>query len=232
MPSEHTYRAFDIDIDTLRSSVTTMGGLVERQFVRAVDAVRYGDLRRVMDVLTDEQTVNRMHIETDLRCNQVIAKRQPIAVDLRETIAVIHSISDLERIGDEAKKIALKAQAFNGRELPINIDKIQRMADLVAEMLSAAIDAFVRHDTAVSQRLAERDREVDALRDDLIEELIKRMAEQPQSVSDLLAIVFVVQSIERVGDHAKNIAEYVVNVVEGIDMRHANPEAPKPLAGG
>ena len=150
MPLEHTYKAFDIDIDTLRSSVTTMGGLVERQFVRAVDAVRYGDLRRVMEVLTDEQTVNRMHIETDLRCNQEIAKRQPIAVDLRETIAVIHSISDLERIGDEAKKIALKAQAFNGRELPINIDKIQRMADLVAEMLSAAIDAFVRHDTAVA----------------------------------------------------------------------------------
>ena len=221
MPSQHTYKAFDIDIDTLRSSVTTMGGLVERQFVRAVDAVRYGDLRRVMEVLTDEQTVNRMHIETDLRCNQVIAKRQPIAVDLRETIAVIHSISDLERIGDEAKKIALKAQHFNGRELPISLDKIQRMADLVAEMLGAAIDAFVRHDTAVSGRLAERDREVDALRDDLVEELIARMSAEPTSVSDLLALVFVVQSIERVGDHAKNIAEYVIHVVEGIDTRHA-----------
>lgn len=221
MPSEHTYKAFDIDIDTLRSSVTTMGGLVERQFIRAVDAVRYGDLRRVMEVLTDEQTVNRMHIETDLRCNQVIAKRQPIAVDLRETIAVIHSISDLERIGDEAKKIALKAQHFHGRELPISLDKIQRMADLVAEMLGAAIDAFVRHDTAVSGRLAERDREVDALRDDLVEELIVRMSAEPTSVSDLLALVFVVQSIERVGDHAKNIAEYVINVVEGIDTRHA-----------
>ncbi len=226
MPSEHTYKAFDIDIDTLRSSVTTMGGLVERQFVRAVDAVRYGDLRRVMDVLTDEQTVNRMHIETDLRCNQVIAKRQPIAVDLRETIAVIHSINDLERIGDEAKKIALKAQHFNGRDLPINLDKIQRMADLVAEMLGAAIDAFVRHDTAVSKRLAERDREVDGLRDDLVDELIARMSAEPTRVSDLLALVFVVQSIERVGDHAKNIAEYVINVVEGIDTRHAGDGLP------
>ena len=104
MPSEHTYKAFDLDIDTLRGSVTTMGGLVERQFVRSVDAVRYGDLRRVMEVLTDEQTVNRMHIESDLRCNQVIAKRQPIAVDLRETIAVIHSINDLERIGDKPRR--------------------------------------------------------------------------------------------------------------------------------
>ncbi|HPU51405.1 MAG TPA: phosphate signaling complex protein PhoU [Burkholderiaceae bacterium] len=226
MPTEHTYKAFDVDIDTLRSSVTTMGGLVERQFVRAVDAVRYGDLRRVMDVLSDEQTVNRMHIESDLRCNQVIARRQPIAVDLRETIAVIHSINDLERIGDEAKKIALKAQHFNGRELPVSLDKIQRMADLVAEMLGAAIDAFVRHDTAVSRRLAERDREVDGLRDALIEQLIAQMSAEPTQVSDLLALVFVVQSIERVGDHAKNIAEYVVHVVEGIDTRHGGDALP------
>ena len=228
MPSEHTYKAFDLDIDTLRSSVTTMGGLVERQFVRAVDAVRFADLRRVMEVLTDEQTVNRMHIETDLRCNQVIAKRQPIAVDLRETIAVIHTINDLERIGDEAKKIALKAQHFNGRDLPTSIDKIQRMADLVAEMLGAAIDAFVRHDTAVSGRLAETDREVDRRRDELVEDLIARMSAEPANVSDLLALVFVVQSIERVGDHAKNIAEYVINVVEGIDTRHASDGLPTP----
>jgi phosphate transport system protein len=220
MPTEHTHKAFDTDIDTLRSSVTTMGGLVERQFVRAIDAVRYGDLRRVMDVLTDEETVNRMHVETDLRCNQVIARRQPIAVDLRETIAVIHSINDLERIGDEAKKIALKAKDFNGRPLPIDLDKIQRMADLVVAMLGAAIDAFVRHDTAVSASLAERDRAVDQLRDGLIEELIATMAADSRCVSDALALVFIVQSIERVGDHAKNIAEYVVQIVEGIDPRH------------
>ena len=220
MPTEHTHKAFDTDIDTLRSSVTTMGGLVERQFVRAIDAVRYGDLRRVMDVLTDEETVNRMHVETDLRCNQVIARRQPIAVDLRETIAVIHSINDPERIGDEAKKIAIKAKDFNGRPLPIDLDKIQRMADLVVAMLGAAIAAFVRHDTAVSATLTERDRAVDQLRDGLIDELIATMAADPRCVSDALALVFIVQSIERVGDHAKNIAEYVVQIVEGIDPRH------------
>ena len=217
---DHTYSQFDIDLHALRSATTTMAGLVERQVMRAVDAVRTEDVGRIAQVLTDEIEVNRMHVQTDLRCNQLIAKRQPIAVDLRETIAVIHSINDLERIGDEAKKIALKAQHFNGRELPINPDKIQRMADLVAEMLGAAIDAFVRHDTAVSKRLAERDREVDGLRDDLVEELIARMSAEPTKVSDLLALVFVVQSIERVGDHAKNIAEYVIHVVEGIDTRH------------
>ena len=217
---DHTYRQFDTDIDAMRSAVSTMGGLVERQIVRAIDAVRHGDLRLLTQVLEDERVVNQLHVESDLRCNRMIARRQPIAVDLREIIAVIHSINDLERIGDEAKKIALKAQHFNGRELPINPDKIQRMADLVAEMLGAAIDAFVRHDTAVSKRLAERDREVDGLRDDLVEELIARMSAEPTKVSDLLGLVFVVQSIERVGDHAKNIAEYVIHVVEGIDTRH------------
>jgi phosphate transport system protein len=220
MPTEHTYKAFDTDIDTLRSSVTTMGGLVERQFIRAIDSVRHADLRRVMEVLADEVEVNRMHVETDLRCNQVIARRQPIAVDLRETIAVLHSINDLERIGDEAKKIALKAKDFNGRVLPIDLDRIQQMADLVVAMLAQAIDAFVRHDTAVSPLLIERDREVDELRDGLISELIARMQADPQCVTDALAVVFIVQSIERVGDHAKNIAEYVVQIVEGIDPRH------------
>ena len=223
MPTEHTYKAFDDDIDALRSAVTTMGGLVERQVVRAVDSVRYGDLRRVMEVLADEETVNQMHVETDLRCNQVIAKRQPIAVDLRETIAVIHSINDLERIGDEAKKIALKARNFEGRALPIPVEPIVRMGNLVAEMLSSAIEAFVHQDTSAAQALAARDCEVDLLRDQLVQSLIDKMAADSTSVSDSLALVFVVQSIERVGDHAKNIAEYVVQIVEGVDSRHVKP---------
>jgi phosphate transport system protein len=218
--TDHTYRQFDTDIDAMRSAITTMGGLVERQFGRAVDAVRDGDLRLTMQVLADERVVNQLHVESDLRCNQVIAKRQPIAVDLREIIGVIHSINDLERIGDEAKKIALKAQQFTERSLPIPFEKIGRMADIVTEMLRAAIEAFLRQDDSVSALLAARDDDVDALRDDLIAQLIARMSSDPACVSDALALVFVVQSIERVGDHAKNIAEYVVHVVSGIDPRH------------
>ena len=208
-----------------------MGGLVERQFVRAVDAIRYGDLRLVMEVLTDEETVNRMHIETDLRCNQVIAKRQPIAVDLREIIGVIHSINDLERVGDEAKKIALKADRFQSGKLPIPFEPIVRMSEIVGEMLHAAIDAFVRQDENVSARLTARDTEVDALRDALVAQLIERMTADPTVVSEALALVFVVQSIERVGDHAKNIAEYVVHVVSGIDARHTGVEPMGAAAG-
>jgi len=222
MVQDHTLKKFDADIDSLRSLVTMMGGLVERQFVRAVDAVRLRDLGIVAQVLADEQRVNQLHVESDLRCHQTIARQQPIAIDLREIIAIIHTNNDLERIGDEAKKIALKSREFQSVEPPIAIDRIERMAGLVCDMLRAAIDAFVRHDIGVAAVLAERDAEVDALRDELIAELIAEMVRQPAAVSPALALIFVVQSIERVGDHAKNIAEYVVNIVEGVDLRHAD----------
>jgi phosphate transport system protein len=222
--TEHTFKQFDTDIDMMRSAVSMMGGLVERQIVRAVEAVRHGDLRLVTQVLEDERVVNQLHLESDLRCNQMIARRQPIAVDLREIIAVIHTINDLERIGDEAKKIALKAKNFVDGRLPVPFEPIGRMTDIVVEMLHGAIDAFVRQDAGAAARLTMRDDEVDALRDSLVVQLIGRMTDDPATVSDALALVFVVQSIERVGDHAKNVAEYVVHVVSGVDPRHNRME--------
>ncbi|MGE0802481.1 MAG: phosphate signaling complex protein PhoU [Lautropia sp.] len=222
---DHTYTQFDTDLHSLRSATTTMAGLVERQLMRAIDAVRTEDLGRVAQVLTDEAEVNRMHVQTDLRCNQMIAKRQPIAVDLREIIAVLHMNNDLERIGDEAKKIAFKARDLVARPLPLDTGRIDRMAVIVCEMLRAAVDAFVRQDANVAASLQARDDEVDALRDDLIAELVALMAKEPLNVSRALAMVFIVQSIERVGDHAKNIAEYVVTVVDGTDPRHRKGKA-------
>jgi phosphate transport system protein len=226
--TDHTIRQFDTDIERMRSTVSMMGGLVERQFLRAVDAVRDGDLQRVTQVLEDERAVNQLQLESDLRCNQMIARRQPIAVDLREIVAVIHSMNDLERVGDEAKKIALKARQFVGMPPPIPVEPILRMSEIAVEMLRAAIDAFVRQDEGAAARLAVRDDEVDALRDELVGQLITRMGEDPKVVSGALALVFVVQSIERIGDHAKNIAEYVVHVVSGVDPRHARQEAARP----
>jgi phosphate transport system protein len=226
--TDHTIRQFDTDIERMRSTVSMMGGLVERQFLRAIDAVRDGDLQRVTQVLEDERAVNQLQLESDLRCNQLIARRQPIAVDLREIVAVIHSMNDLERVGDEAKKIALKARQFVGMPPPISVEPILRMSEIAVEMLRAAIDAFVRQDEGAAARLAVRDDEVDALRDELVGQLIARMGEDPKVVSGALALVFVVQSIERIGDHAKNIAEYVVHVVSGVDPRHARQEAARP----
>jgi phosphate transport system protein len=194
--------------------------------LRAIDAVRYGDLRLTTAVLVDERQINQMQVESDLRCNQIIAKRQPIAIDLREIIGVIHGVNDLERIGDEAKKIALKAQQFVDGKLPIPFDPVLQMTEIVADMLRSAIDSFLRQDEAAAERLIQRDIEVDALRDELIGALMRRMSEDPTRVSEALSLVFVVQSLERVGDHAKNIAEYIMHVVSGIDSRHpARPSA-------
>ena len=219
--TDHTFKQFDTDIDAMRSAFTTMGGLVERQVIRAIDAVRHGDLRLAAQVMADERQVNQFHIESDLRCNQVIARRQPIAVDLREIIAILHSVNDLERIGDEAKKIALKAPLFASQAMPIPFEPIMSMADLAVDMLRGAIDAFMRQDASAADVMTERDREVDTLRDDMIKALVARMSTDATTVQESLALVFIVQSIERIGDHAKNIAEYVVNVVSGVDPRHA-----------
>ena len=224
----HTLKAFDADIDGMRSTVMTMGGLVEKQFTRAIDAIEFSELRLISQVLVDEEVVNQYHLQADLLCNQILAKRQPFAVVLREVIGAIHTVNDLERIGDEAKKIALKARDLDqhpGRGA-MPFDRIRRMADTVRSMLQQALDSFVRHDTTAAARLAAQDADVDSQRDSLRGELIELMTREPSSVSAALDLVFVVQSIERIGDHAKNIAEYVFNVVEGVDMRHSAGEAP------
>ncbi len=219
---QHTLKAFDADIDGIRSTVMTMGGLVEKQVARAVEAVEYSQLRLISLVLVDEEVVNQYHLQADLLCNQILAKRQPFAGDLREVIGAIHTVNDLERIGDEAKKIALRARDLDqhaGRgSLPF--DRVRQMSEVVRSMLSQALDSVVRHDTSTAERLKIRDAEVDRLRDELNAELLRKMAGEPGTISAAMDLVFVVQSIERIGDHAKNIAEHVVNVVEGVDMRH------------
>jgi phosphate transport system protein len=224
MSNVHTYTPFDNDIERLRTSVATMGGLVERQLVNALEALRGCEDSLVEQVLADEVTVNQLHVDTDRRCNLTIATRQPAAVDLREIIAVIHINGDLERVGDEAKKIALKSRELcKSPSLPIPMQRLERTATLVGGMLRDALDAFVRHDNGVLGSLYERDREVDAHRDELIDELVRHMAAEPADVAAALSMIFVVQSLERVGDHAKSIAEYVVQLVEGVDPRHVKP---------
>ena len=225
---QHTLKAFDADIDGIRSTVMTMGGLVEKQVARAVEAVEYSQLRLISLVLVDEEVVNQYHLQADLLCNQILAKRQPFAGDLREVIGAIHTVNDLERIGDEAKKIALRARDLDqhaGRgSLPF--DRVRQMSEVVRSMLSQALDSVVRHDASMAERLQVRDAEVDRLRDALNAELLQKMAGEPGTISAAMDLVFVIQSLERIGDHAKNIAEHVFNIVEGVDMRHSPTGSP------
>jgi phosphate transport system protein len=221
---EHTNKAFDIDMEGMRSAVLLMGGLVEKQIDRAVRACTRLDLSLASQVLSDETVVNSLHMQVDLLCNQIIARRQPIAVDLREVIASIHTVNDLERIGDEAKKIVIKARSLQNvssiHSLPLR--SIEQMGEVASSMARKALDAFVRQDTTVAATLIKTDAELDQMRDDLHAELMRLMTSDSTLVSTCVDLVFIVQSIERIGDHSKNISEYIVNVVEGVDMRHSN----------
>jgi phosphate transport system protein len=212
---DHTYSQFDTDLQRLRSATIAMAELVQRQVERAVDAIVTEDPARISQVLAEETEVNRMHLQTDLLCNQMIAKLQPIAADLREILAALHMNNDLERVGDEAKKIARKARELGSRPLAIETARISMMADLAVEMLRLAIDAYHRSDTGAARQIIGRDDEVDALRSELIRELVDVMTAVPDTVSQALALIFVVQSLERVGDHATNVAEHVLLAVEG-----------------
>jgi phosphate transport system protein len=229
---EHTNKAFDADMDGMRSAVLLMGGLVEKQIDRAVRACTRLDLSLASQVLSDEKLVNDLQMQVDLLCNQIIARRQPIAIDLREVLASIHTVNDLERIGDEAKKIVIKARSLQQlssiESLPLH--RIEMMGGQAAAMMRQALNAFLRHDTKAAAELSKSDAELDALRDELHADLMQLMTEKPTLVATCVDLVFIVQSIERIGDHAKNVAEYIVNVVEGIDMRHSSPmPAPVPV---
>jgi phosphate transport system protein len=222
---EHTVRAFDLDIAGMRRAVLEMGELADRQFRRAVDAMARADAGLIAQVLADERVMNGLHVQVDELCNRIIALRQPIAIDLREVIGVIHTINDLERIGDEAKKIALKGRTMSPPAFADLHPRIASMADRAGAMLRRAIEAFLRHDARVALELGACDDVVDGLRDELIDVLVERMSAEPQHVGQALDLILVVQSIERVADHAECIAEYVVNVVRGVDMRHGNRPA-------
>lgn len=221
-PSEHTLKSFDADIAGMRQAVVNMGSLAASQFQRAIEAVASGDPGKAAEVLAQERTVNALHLQLDDLCNRIIALRQPIAIDLREVIATLHTVNDLERIGDESKKIALKSRAIDPKSFPELFDRVADMADQAGQMLARAIDAFVRHDTRVARELGACDDAVDDLRDQLIDALVGLMQAQPARVAQAMELVFVVQAIERIADHAENVAEYVFNLVEGVDMRHGN----------
>jgi phosphate transport system protein len=225
MIQEHTSKSFDSDIQGMRNAVIRIGGMVEQQVIRASDALLNANLSLVAQVLADEEIVNRLHMQADMMCQQVIARRQPIAVDLREVIAALHAINDLERIGDEAKKIALKARHLASPEASHFSghwarQQFQEMSGMASEMLASALDAYVHHDNSVAAKLALRDKMLDDLREQINASLLLHMASQPEDIQAAMEMVFAAQAMERIGDHAKNISEYVVSVVDGVDMRH------------
>ena len=225
--SDHTNKQFDAEMESIRSGVLSMGGIVEQQLTRAIEALeKEDDARRTDAVGADEAAINQLQITIDQQCAQIIAKRQPTAVDLRMVLTVSKIVNDLERIGDEVKKIAYKAAQTRSsdRLARVRYYDTAKALDHAMTMLRLALDAFARLDVDAAAEVIDLDEEIDAAFAAIMRQLISYMMEDPRTISPALEIVFVAKSIERIGDHAKNIAEAVVQVVRGIDVRHATAE--------
>jgi len=224
--TEHTYKQFNVELEEVRSGVLKMGGLVEAQLTNALEGLRTGNIALLDQVIEGDQRVNLMQMELDNECNHIIAKRQPAAIDLRLVMTVIKSVSDLERIGDEVKKIAKSAKRQHSGETGLSprID-LAPAAQLAISMLHASLDAFARADASVAPRIKSQDEEVDASFKAIMRQLITYMMEDPRTISNSLELLFTAKAIERIGDHATNIAEYVVFLAEGEDVRFAKSQA-------
>ncbi len=222
MPQEHTFKQFDTDLENMRARVLQMGGLVEQQISQAMDALLNADFDLADRVVANDHIINGMEVGIDEDCAQIIARRQPTASDLRMIIAAIKTITDLERIGDEAAKIARMSREIHesGRIVPVRLNQISFMNEIVLEMLHRALDGFARLDVSDTVLIARKDREVDEEYHLVLRNLITYMMEDPRTIKNFIDIMFVAKSIERIGDHSRNISEYIVYMVKGKDIRH------------
>lgn len=224
MQTEHTFKQYDADLEAVRAKVLEMGGLVEQQIVNALEALVKADPKLAKEVMQNDRRVNNLEIQIDEDCSHIIARRQPAAGDLRTVMMIVKTITDLERIGDEATKIARTAQRIyeEDRMFKPRFNEIKAMVALVREMLRTSLDGFARLDISKTVEVAKQDALVDEQFRAAMRQLITFMLEDPRTISMSLEVLFVAKAIERIGDHAKNIAEYVVYMVKGKDVRHAS----------
>ena len=221
--THHWSRQFNAELESVRANVMAMGGLVEEQLRRAVEALVRGDSALGEEVARNDYKVNRLEVSIDEECSRIIARRQPTAGDLRLIMAVVKTITDLERIGDEAEKIGYLAARLAAEERPVDsYQAVQHLADLVAGMLHRALDAFARMDPDEAMRIVREDKVVDLEYDAVSRQGITLMMENPRSIRRVLDTLWAARALERIGDHAKNICEYVVFMVRGKDIRHVD----------
>jgi len=222
--NEHLSKQFDAELESIRSRVLEMGGLVESQIRRALEGFGSGDRALLDDVIATDRRVNEMEVALDGACSHVIVKRQPAANDLRLIFAITKTVTDLERIGDEAQKIARMGKRIHEREGPnVRVARaadVRHAAEVVLSMMRRALDAFARLDTTSAQEVIEQDALIDKEFQSLMRELVTYMMEDPRTITTSLDVIWVAKAIERMGDHAKNMAEYVIYIVKGTDVRH------------
>ena len=229
MSDKHMSSQFDSELGSISTRVLEMGGLVEAQVAQAVAALTTFNGDEATLVLNQEILVNQMEVNIDADLSTIIARRQPTARDLRLLIAISKTIGNLERVGDEAARVARTVQrlinAGVSTRLRLPVSDLQFAAQLATASLRRALDAFARLDTQTAMEVIRADNEIDSEFDGLMRKLITYMMEDPRTISASIDLVFVAKAIERVGQHAKNLAEQVIYIVKGADVRHNTPEA-------
>jgi phosphate transport system protein len=226
--SQHIASRFDEDLNRLRTHVLQMGGLVETQLSAAIDAYSNGEVGYVKNIVETDRKVNDLEVQIDDDCAHIIAMRQPAASDLRLVLGISRLVTDLERAGDEAKKIAKGVRRIydNGHMPAQYAVGVRHLAEAALTMVRQSLDAFARLDSELAKNVIRADDGVDVEFKSIMRQLITHMMEDPRTITVAIDILAIARAIERIGDHAKNIAEHVIYIVDGRDIRH-NKEALK-----
>lgn len=219
--SQHISRQYTEELDRVKAHLLEMGGVVERQVGQAIQALIQGDSGIAQQVQDNDRNVNYMEVSIDEECTRILARRQPAASDLRLILAISKANTDLERVGDEAGKIARQAiQLTEEGASAKGYVEIRHIGERVCDMLHSALDAFARLDAGQALQVAQEDKSVDREYNSALREMVTYMMEDSRQITRSLNVIWALRSLERVGDHARNIAEYVIYLVKGKDVRH------------
>lgn len=223
--SQHISQQFNAELEEVRSKVLAMGGVVEQQLADAMTALVDSDGTLAEQVMKNDYQVNALEVEIDEECTHILARRQPAATDLRLVMAVIKTIADLERIGDEAERVGRMAEHLAGSDIKGSLlGEIEHLGDMVRRMLHEALDAFARTDVDLALSVLRDDRKVDAKYESITRQVITYMAEDPRMIPMTLNLLWASRSLERIGDRSQNICEYIIYLVRGKDVRHTSLE--------
>lgn len=221
---KHISSQFDEELKDVRNAVLSMGGAVEKQLADAIRAIKNSDHDLADKVLSNDSKVNTFELDIDSACTQLIAKRQPTARDLRQIIATFKTIGDLERIGDEIKRIAgVAKETFNNEQRHL-LNSLENLGELVLMMLRTVLNAFARMDAKEALNVHRSDQGIDRQYEAMLRQLMTYMMEDPRSIPKIMDVVFSARSLERIGDRCQNIAEYVIYNVHGKDVRHTSAD--------
>jgi phosphate transport system protein len=221
--SQHISKRFNQELEEVRNQVLKMGGLVEQQVNDGLIALLEGNVELAQQVIDDDTKVNEMEVAIDENCTEILARRQPAASDLRLMVSIIKTITDLERIGDEAEKLGKNAlQIFDGNNSTPQQLELRHLGESVKKMLRRSLNAYARMDVNEAIEIIQSDKEINSEYDNVSRLLIVKMMEDPREIKNALRISWCARALERIGDHSKNICEYIVYLVKGKDVRHTS----------